>query len=124
MTDLRQRAEVARTRRETTADGYRWSLNVAELKPFHNSLVKDIARQDMAGVLKAIANRGAERQAELVAAALRRFWKWLGSDAMVAKTSVDSGAMDTLRAPERTLVEDGVSGGVDPALFGGWARAA
>lgn len=100
-------AEIARTLRQTTADGYRWSLNVAELKPFHNSLVKDITRQDMAGVLKAIANRGVERQAELVAAALRRFWKWLGSDAMVAKTSVEPGVVDTLRAPERTLVEDG-----------------
>ena len=70
------------------------------------SLVREITRADLAGVLKAIADRGAERQAELVAAALRRYWRWLGSDVMTTKTGVAAGAMDGLRAPERTLVED------------------
>jgi len=99
--------EVARTRRETTADGYRRALQVAEIKPFHMCLVKDISRKDLTGAVKAIADRGAERQAELTAAALRRFWKWLGSDAESPRTSVEPGIMDALRAPERTLVEDG-----------------
>jgi integrase len=99
-------AEIARTRRETTAEGYKWSLQVAELKPFHNRLVDEITRQDMAGVVKAIADRGAERQAELVTVALRRFFKWLGSDTEIKRTNVQPGVMEPLLAPERTLVED------------------
>ncbi len=98
--------EVKRTRRETTADNYRWALNIAEIKPFHPRFVRDITRQELAEAVAAIARRGAERQAELTTIALRRMFKFLGSDAMVTQTNVQPGIMDSLVAPERSLKED------------------
>ncbi|MGA2493232.1 MAG: integrase family protein [Roseiarcus sp.] len=97
--------DVKRTRRETTADFYRWALNTAEIKPLHSRLVNSITRLELAEAVAAISKRGAERQAESSTIALRRLFKFLGSDAMQRKTNVEPGIMDSLRAPERSLDE-------------------
>src|ERR1700679_292819 len=75
-------AELMRTRREATAVGYRNALNVQELVPFHSKMVRDISRQDMAEAVKAIAQRGKERQAETCSVPVRCFFKFLGGDAL------------------------------------------
>ena len=99
------RAEVERTRRETTAYTYDMALKVPEFRPLHDRPVDKVTREDVAAVLSSLAKRGAERQAELSAIACRRLFAWLGDDAQRVKYKVQPGIMAGLKAPERTLKE-------------------
>ncbi|WP_156967894.1 hypothetical protein [Methylosinus sp. PW1] len=100
------RPELFRTRRERTAKEYCYALTGAEFRPWLDRPVRNIHRSDAAKVVAAIAQRGAERHAEVVAVTIRGLWRFLGHDARRAETGVDPEEMRGLRAPERTLVED------------------
>ncbi len=99
------RDEVARTRRETTAYTYFMALQVPEFRPLHDRSVDKVTREDVATVLAALAKRGAERQAELSAIAVRKMFAWLSDDAQRIKYRVQRGVMVGLKAPERSLRE-------------------
>jgi integrase len=98
--------EVKRTKRHATWKDYKNMLSVAELIPFEKRLVCDITRVDLASAVAKIHHRGVERQAEHVASVLRPMWKFLGQDDQVRRSGVTPGIMASLRAPERSLVED------------------
>jgi hypothetical protein len=98
--------ELLRTRREATAVGYRNALNVQELVPFHDRMVRDVTREDMAEAFKAIAGRGKERQAETCGVAIRGLFEFVGADAMRSTSGVIEGVMEKLKSPERSLDED------------------
>jgi integrase len=99
-------AEVDRTRREKTALDYDACLRIAEFVPFRDRYVSTIKREEVAEAVAAIARRGAERQAETCAIAVRRFFAWLADDAQRGKYKVTPGLLAGLKAPERTLDED------------------
>jgi hypothetical protein len=98
-------AEMRRTRRDSTADGYAGALRVRELKPYRNLMVRDVTRESMAAAVKAIAVRGKERQAETAAAAIRGLFGSFGSDAMRSTSRVVEGVMEKLKSLKRSLDE-------------------
>ena len=100
-------AEVARTRREETADSYRKALNVRELRPLHDRLVSRLTSEDLAEAVAAITRRGKERQAQTSAVAIRGFWGWMGGLAQRRKYGVADGVMKGLAPAERTQDEKG-----------------
>lgn len=103
--------EIRRTRRETTAAGYFGALRVAEMRPFEQRLVCTVTRQEMAESVRAIFARGAERQAQTTAIAVRGLFEFLGGDDVSRLSGVEPGRMERLKAPERTLDEDDAGDG-------------
>ncbi len=77
-------------------------LNSQDLARFDRRRVSTIARREFAEVLAEIHARGSERQAEHVAETLRPMWSYLSDDARIAKTGVEFGVMERLKAPERS----------------------
>lgn len=100
-------AELRRTRRERTADGYICTLRRPDFARLMDRPVRDIKRTEIAGIIAKI-HRAHERQAEIAAVAMRGLWRFLGRDDMRLRTGVDREEMRLLTPPERSLVEHAV----------------
>jgi hypothetical protein len=74
------------------------------------NLVSRVTREAVAEAITAISRRGAERQAETSAIAVRGMFKWLGGDAQRARYGVAQDLLRGLRAPERSMDESDAGG--------------
>ncbi|PZQ19256.1 MAG: hypothetical protein DI565_02460 [Ancylobacter novellus] len=93
---------VKQKRAEATWRDRRYILHGPDLAPFEGRRVGTITRQEFAGVLARIHERGAERHAEHVAETLRPMWTYLADDSRIGETGVEVGIMERLKAPERS----------------------
>ena len=95
-------AHVAARRREATAESYRKSLRIAEMRPFEGRWVSTVTVEEVAEAVEAIHARGAEVQARATTIAVRLFFKWMGSAGQRGRTGVAQFALKDLEAPEMT----------------------
>lgn len=97
---------VQRTKSSTTYEDYRTVLNGKDLNFLDLQQVSTISRQHIAEILADVHRSGRETHADHIARVVRPFWNWLGQDAQIGKSGVAPGCMATLRAPERSRVDD------------------
>ena len=99
-------ANVSRTKSSTTHADYRQILQSKDLVHLDGLQVSTISRIDLAEIVADIHGSGRETHADHVARVLRPFWKWLGLDAQAKRSGVQPDIMTSLRAPERSRVDD------------------
>lgn len=97
--------EIARTRRPSTASGYKEKLSHAEMINLDSRPLPSITRAEVAGIVAKIHRSGRESTAEHIVRVIRPFWKWLALDGQIKKSGITPGVMTGLAAPERTLDE-------------------
>lgn len=93
---------VASIRRPASAESYRKSMRIAEMRAFDDRWVSEVKVEEVAEAVFAIHKRGAERQARATAIAVRLFFKWMGSAAERSRTGVKPFAMKDVESPEYT----------------------
>jgi integrase len=97
---------VERTRSSTTHQDYRNILSGRDLAGLGPEQVSNISRQDLAEIIADVHRSGRETHADHIARVVRPFWTWLGQDAQIGRSGVRPDTMTTLRAPERSRVDD------------------
>jgi integrase len=101
-------AHILRTRRPDTHTDYRRILrNTEELKVFHGRRLADIEREEVAGAIRIIHERGVESHAAHVLRVVRSLWTWLSNDGQRKRSMVEPNLLYRLRPPERTRRELG-----------------
>lgn len=101
-------AQIQRTRRPDTHTDYRRILrNTEELKIFRGRRLADIKREEVAGTIRIIHERGVESHAAHVLRVVRSFWTWLSDDGQRQRSLVEPNLLYRLRPPERTRREVG-----------------
>ncbi len=99
---------IQRTRRPDTHTDYRRILrNTEELKVFHGRRLADIEREEIAGAIRIIHERGVESHAAHVLRVVRSFWTWLSDDSQRKRSLVEPNLLYRLRPPEKTRREIG-----------------
>ncbi|MBY0253640.1 MAG: integrase arm-type DNA-binding domain-containing protein [Methylobacterium organophilum] len=101
-------AEIQRTHRPDTYTDYRRILrNTKELKVFHGRRLAGIEREEVAGVIRIIHERGVETHAAHVLRVVRSFWTWLSDDGQRMRSLVEPNLLFRLRPPNKTRSELG-----------------
>ncbi|MCE4226686.1 integrase family protein [Methylobacterium sp. C25] len=101
-------AQIQRTRRPDTLTDYRRILrNTKELNVFHGRPLAGIEREEIAGAIRIIHERGVESHAAHVLRVVRSFWTWLSEDGQRKRSLVEPNLLYRLRPPEKTRSEVG-----------------
>jgi integrase len=94
-------AEIAGTKKPATAESKRKELEAKEFAGFVGQRVADMTHETIAEALYKIRNRGAERQAETCAIAVRMVFKNCGAAQNRARTGVHKDFYRDIEQPER-----------------------